>query len=240
MVRVTDTDYVFLLLRPQAGEAYWLERGDFPEQRPEQQMALDVPAGQDLRVRLEARGGTFRAWVNQKELPRPFRSGEHPQGGIGLFLFGPAGAEQGWKNIRVGPVAEVAKTSGGPSSPPPSTVPNPAPPQLDTSTVIKEAVLCTGVEGTSPVGATQRFPRTASKVALFFRYQDAPAGTELDLRWGQGKEVRSRQLVIIDDETGQAVSYIYTGSGQPFEPGLHWVELSLNGQRLGRIEYVIE
>jgi len=108
------------------------------------------------------------------------------------------------------------------------------------SSVVKEAVLCKGVdENNQPKGVTSTFPPGTAKLGLYLRIVDAPANTELMLKWYRGQRLLDRRMVLVAGDR-QLITYIYAASMESLRSGSYTVEILENGDLVARMLFTVQ
>jgi len=108
------------------------------------------------------------------------------------------------------------------------------------SSVVKEAVLCEGVdENNQPEGVTNTFPPGTAKLGLYLRIVDAPANTELMLKWYRGQRLLDRRMVLVAGDR-QLITYIYAASTESLRAGGYTVEILENGDLVARMPFTVQ
>ncbi|MCK4323091.1 MAG: hypothetical protein KAW89_01075 [Armatimonadetes bacterium] len=111
---------------------------------------------------------------------------------------------------------------------------------LAESSVVKEAVLCEGVdENNQPKGVTNCFPPGTAKLGLYLRIVDAPANTELILKWYRGQRLLDRRMVLVAGDR-QLINCIYAARTESLRAGGYTVEISENGDLVARMPFTVQ
>ncbi len=104
LIRAQDDDNgIVLVVRPSGNDIYWTEVC-WTEGRTRgwgarhEERTLGHKPGQDLHIKVEVRGGEFKAYVNG-EIKTVFKSAEFPEPKIALYLYYQSG--QYWDNVVV-------------------------------------------------------------------------------------------------------------------------------------------
>ena len=111
---------------------------------------------------------------------------------------------------------------------------------LAESSVVKEVVLCEGVdENNQPEGVTNTFPPGTAKLGLYLRIVDAPANTELMLKWYRGQRLLQRRMVLVGGNR-QLINYIYAVRTESLRAGGYMVEILQNGDLVARMLFTVQ
>ncbi len=137
-------------------------------------------------------------------------------------------------------------TSGTPSTTPPPTVfpgggeTQPPPMPLAANSVVKEAVLCQGVdEDNKPEGITNTFPADTVKIGLYLRMTNAPGNTEITLEWSRGERLLQRRLLLVSGSR-RLITYIYAARAAHLRAGSYAVEIKEDDRLVARLPFVIQ
>jgi hypothetical protein len=124
--------------------------------------------------------------------------------------------------------------------PPPAPTPQATPAvPLAPHSIVKQAITCEGLdEESKPQGVRDAFPAATEKVGLFLRIVDAPANSELSLRWCIGEKLLRRQIIIVSG-TKETLTYIYAANRDTLWEGRYAVEIMEKGQLVGRIIFTV-
>ena len=137
-------------------------------------------------------------------------------------------------------------TGGTPSTTPPPTVfpeggeTQPQPMPLAANSVVKEAVLCQGVdEDNKPEGITNTFPADTVKVGLYLRMTDAPANTEITLEWSREERLLQRRILLVSGSR-RLITYIYAARAAHLRAGSYAVEIKEDNRLVARLLFTIQ
>ncbi|MFO7948474.1 MAG: hypothetical protein R6V19_16850 [Armatimonadota bacterium] len=115
----------------------------------------------------------------------------------------------------------------------------PQPMELDPTSVVKEAIICEGVdEHNDPVGIKQLFPTETKKVTLFLRIAGAPQNTEVTLEWSRNDRVLTRRLLILAGDQRLDVP-IFPARAEYLPSGNYAVEIKEGERVVGRRVFTI-
>ncbi|MFP3905219.1 MAG: hypothetical protein ACLFWB_13315 [Armatimonadota bacterium] len=111
--------------------------------------------------------------------------------------------------------------------------------ELDPTSVVKEAIVCEGVdEHNDPVGVKQLFPTETKKVTLFLRIAGAPQNTEVTLEWSRNGRTLTRRLLILAGDQRLDIP-IFPARAEYLRPGRYAVEIKEGDRVVGRRIFTI-
>jgi len=124
----------------------------------------------------------------------------------------------------------------------PETPPQPQNPPLPlvADSVIKEAMLCEGVdERNKPVGVGDQFGPQAKKVGLFLAFEAAPANTEIALEWYRDGEFIFRKILLVAGDQ-RVVTSLYSKRSPYLQAGNYALEILENDRLVARLPFSIQ
>jgi len=137
-------------------------------------------------------------------------------------------------------VASACAKKEPPAPPPAPTamptveVPTPVPAaRLDKITVTKS------VNADKSPGETAASFGKKDTVYVSFWVADAPAGTELKARWSDPKGTQLTEDKIVTDKPGSGYSEFHAAKKSGWAPGTYKVDLFLNGQPAGTVNFTV-
>jgi|KBSMisStandDraft_5_1062788.scaffolds.fasta_scaffold67075_2 hypothetical protein len=138
-------------------------------------------------------------------------------------------------------VAASACAKKEPPPPPPAPtamptveVPTPVPAaRLDKITVTKS------VNADKSPGETAASFGKKDTVYVSFWVADAPAGTELKARWSDPKGKQLTEDKVVTDKAGSGYSEFHAAKKSGWAPGTYKVDLFLNGQPAGTVNFTV-
>jgi hypothetical protein len=138
-------------------------------------------------------------------------------------------------------VAASACAKKEPPAPPPAPtamptveVPTPVPAaRLDKITVTKS------VNADKSPGETAASFGKKDTVYVSFWVADAPAGTELKARWSDPKGTQLTEDKVVTDKAGSGYSEFHAAKKSGWAPGTYKVDLFLNGQPAGTVNFTV-
>lgn len=121
-----------------------------------------------------------------------------------------------------------------PTAMPTVEVPTPVPAaRLDKITVTKSVNA-----DKSPGEAAASFGKKDT-VYVSFWVADAPAGTELKARWSDPKGTQLTEDKVVTDKAGSGYSEFHAAKKSGWAPGTYKVDLFLNGQPAGTVNFTV-
>ncbi len=144
-------------------------------------------------------------------------------------------ASTGGQATGMGPGSTTAGTQPSAGS---ASLPQPMP--LAANSVVKEAVLCQGVdEKNNPEGIANTFPADTVKIGLYLRITNAPANTEITLEWSRGERLLQRRLLLVSGSK-RLITYIYAARAEHLRAGSYAVEIKENDRLVARLPFTIQ
>ncbi len=124
-----------------------------------------------------------------------------------------------------------------PSQPAAVTPPDAMP--LAADSIVKEAVLCTGVdENNEPTGVLNDFPPDTKKVGLYLCIEDAPANSEVLLEWWRnGKKAKGKLLLVTGDH--KLITYLMPARVAHLPAGSYWLEINEDDNLVARLVFTV-
>ncbi len=111
---------------------------------------------------------------------------------------------------------------------------------LAADSVVKRAVLCTGVDAQNdPTGVASQFPAETKKVGLFLDFADAPANTEISLEWYRAGKIIFRQLLLASGDK-QVITFLYSECRPCLRGGSYAVAVLQNDRLVARLPFTIQ
>ncbi len=111
---------------------------------------------------------------------------------------------------------------------------------LEPTSVVKEAIICEGVdEHNDPLGVKQLFPTETKKVTLFLRIAGAPQNTEVTLEWSLNGNILTRRLLILAGDQRLDIP-IFPAKAEYLAPGNYAVQIKEGDRVVGRKVFTIQ